>query len=180
MAEINNQPSQQKHKHTVCNKKSTKVDLTPMVDLGFILITFFVFTSALAQPTVMELKVPNDQLIDIHDSICESCALTLILAENNQLYYYEGKEENLNLKTSNYSSKGIRQLIIDKHKKVKTIRGRDDMVLIIKPGDNSNFKNLINIVDECSINMLKRYYIAEITGKEKVEMEKMNTSINQQ
>ncbi|HSN61733.1 MAG TPA: biopolymer transporter ExbD, partial [Ferruginibacter sp.] len=167
MAEITNQTSQNKNKRTQCNKRSTKVDLTPMVDLGFILITFFVFTAALTDAKAMNLLLPNDSDTAVNDAVCESCALTFILEENNQLYYYEGKEENAQFKTSNYSSRGIRQLILGKRKQVIQKMGKDQMVLLIKPAAKSSFKNLIDVVDECNISLVKRYYIDEITDPEK-------------
>src|ERR1700709_2061188 len=70
-------------------KASTRVDLTPMVDLGFLLITFFVFTTQLSQPTAMNLKMPNDKT-DPGDDICASCVLTVFLQSNNTIQYYEG------------------------------------------------------------------------------------------
>ena len=172
MAEINNQPSQKKHKRTQCEKKSTKVDLTPMVDLGFILITFFIFTSALTDPKAMNLLVPNDQDTSQKDNICESCALTFIAGDNNKLYYYEGKEENAVFKTTDYSSKGIRQLIVNKKKDVTDQFHRDRTVVIIKPASTSSFKNLIDVIDECNISVVKRYYIAELSETEKAALQK--------
>ena len=177
MAEITYQTSQNKNKRTQCNKRSTKVDLTPMVDLGFILITFFVFTASLTDPKAMNLLLPNDTDTLVNDNICESCALTFILEDNNRLYYYEGKEKNAQYKTSNYSSKGIRQLIMEKRRQVIKKMGKDQMVLLIKPAAQSSFKNLIDVVDECNISLVKRYYIDEITDEEKNKVKEITPSI---
>lgn len=168
MADLSNQSSQKKH--TQCNKKSTRVDLTPMVDLGFILITFFVFTAALTDAKTMDMVVPNDKDISVNDPVCQSCALTILLSEKNRIYYYEGREEDAIYKTTDYSSKGIRQLIMDKKKNVIHKMGQDNLVLIIKPSAEASFKNLIDLVDECSISKVKRYYMDEITHKEKSRM----------
>lgn len=100
MADIQTQHTQQKNKRTVCNKRSTRVDLTPMVDLGFILITFFIFTSTLAEPKLMKLQMPNDS--DNPTKVCESCALTLVADGNNQLYYYEGNADTATLRSISY------------------------------------------------------------------------------
>ena len=160
MAEINNQPTKQKQQ-TVCNKKSTRVDLTPMVDLGFILVTFFVFTAALSESKAMNLLLPNDNNPAVNDDICESCALTFILSKNNIVHYYEGSEKNASYKLTDYSSNGIRQNIIDKRKRVIQKRGKDELIIIVKPGEESSFKNLVDVVDECNITVVKRYYLAE-------------------
>jgi len=161
MAEINNQPHQ-KNQRTVCNKKSTRVDLTPMVDLGFILITFFVFTAAINESKAMNLLLPNDDNPKIEDEICESCAITFILSKNNVVHYYEGLEKNASYKVTDYSSKGIRENIVEKRKQVIKKRGKDEMIIIIKPGKESTFKNLVDVVDECNISVVKRYYIDEL------------------
>ena len=165
MAEINNQPEKQKQQ-TVCNKKSTRVDLTPMVDLGFILVTFFVFTAALNESKAMNLLLPNDNNLAINDDICESCALTFILSKNNIVHYYEGSEKNASYKMTDYSSNGIRQNIIDKRKWVIQKRGKDELIIIVKPGKESSFKNLVDVVDECNITVVKRYHLAEPSAGE--------------
>lgn len=166
MTEFNNQSPQQRHQHTACNKKSTRVDLTPMVDLGFILITFFVFTAALSQPMAMNLVVPNDKDDSVSDPICESCVLTVVLGSNNAIWYYEGKEKYNGQGATNYSPSGIRNLIQQKKKKVLQRKGSDQFVLIIKPMAEASFKNLVDMVDECTINMVKRYYIDEVNDAE--------------
>jgi biopolymer transport protein ExbD len=167
MAEINDSSRQQRHQRTAGTKKSTRVDLTPMVDLGFILITFFVFTSALSQPMAMNLLVPSDKDSNTRDILCESCVLTVLLDRDNTIWYYEGAEHYAANKATNYSASGIRQLIQQKKKSVFQKRGSDQLVLIIKPAAQSSFKNLVDIVDECSISMVKRYYIDEVNVTDK-------------
>ena len=164
MAEINTSTSQRKNLRTQCTKLPTKVDLTPMVDLGFILITFFIFTATLARPKAMDLMVPNDTDSST-DKICESCAITFLPGGNNQLYYYEGKKETAIIKKTDYLSTGIRHLLTDKKKRVKQSMLQDKMVVIIKPGAASSFKNLVDIIDECKISVVKRYYIDEVEGE---------------
>ena len=100
-------------------KLSTRVDMTPMVDLGFLLITFFIFTTTMSSPTTMDLFMPKDTDKDEEQNKAkESGALTLLLAKDNVIYYYEGqlKEDASNFLTTNFS--GIRKIIIDKKKSV--------------------------------------------------------------
>ncbi len=144
-------------------KKSTKVDLTPMVDLGFLLITFFVFTTTMAKPTVMNVVVPNDKDSAINDPICNSCVLTVLLDKNNTIKYFEGEEKTAILKETNFSEEGIRKILIEKKKAVKNVRGNgDEMVLIIKPLPTSTFQNFVDITDEVTINGIKKYYIDDM------------------
>jgi biopolymer transport protein ExbD len=148
-------------------KKSTMVDLTPMVDLGFLLITFFVFTTTMAKPTVMKVEVPLET--GITTDICNSCALTTILCDNDFIQYYEGSIDTAVVKTTDF--KTIRQIIQQKKKKVFAARGNaDEFVLIIKPTDKSSFKNFVDITDEVTINQVKRYYIDGIREEEKVKL----------
>lgn len=100
-------------------KLSTRVDMTPMVDLGFLLITFFIFTTTMSSPTTMDLFMPKDTDKDEEQNKAkESGALTLLLGKNDVIYYYEGqlKEDASNFLTSSFGK--IRQIIIDKKKSV--------------------------------------------------------------
>lgn len=154
-------------KHIV--KKSTRVDLTPMVDLGFLLITFFVFTSALSKPVVMKLNMPYDKNNPVPTDICESCALTVILDHNNAIKYYEGMPSSQTiLKQTDYTAAGIRQIIANKKKTVKQVKGSEErMTLIIKPTASSSFKNFVDMADEVTIGQVKIYFIDELTEAEK-------------
>jgi biopolymer transport protein ExbD len=163
MASIENEIPRKKSGKKRMSKKNTRVDLTPMVDLGFLLITFFVFTTQLSLPTAMSLNMPYDKA-DPGDKICESCVLTLYLQADNTIQYYEGMpESNPEVKKTSFANEGIRNIILKKKKEVEKMKGNaDDFVLIIKSADLSTFQNFVDIVDEVAINNVKHYYIDEV------------------
>ncbi|MCY7293542.1 MAG: biopolymer transporter ExbD [Ferruginibacter sp.] len=149
-------------------RKSTRVDLTPMVDLGFLLITFFVFTTTMSTTTAMGMVTPKD-VDTTNDLVCESCVITVLPTANNKLYYYEGSEKNARYKTTDYSAAGLRALLMNKKASAKAIH--KEAILIIKPGATSSFKNLINIIDESNICMYKRYYLDKLPIEEEKKLQ---------
>ena len=100
-------------------KLSTRVDMTPMVDLGFLLITFFVFTTTMQSPTALPLNLPKD-IKDPKDQteVKESGVITIMLGKDNHVYYYEGKllPDGSNFKSTTF--KEIRDEIIKKKQEV--------------------------------------------------------------
>src|SRR5919112_5522683 len=73
-------------------KMSTRIDMTPLVDLGFLLITFFIFTTTMSTPSTMDLFMPKDTDKDEElNKAKESGALTIMLGKDNHVYYYEGQ-----------------------------------------------------------------------------------------
>jgi len=143
-------------------KLSTRVDLTPMVDLGFLLITFFIFTTTMSQPTAMRLALPDDRVKpEDQNKIKQSGALTILLGRDNNVFYYEGElaPDASNFKASNF--KEIRDEIISRKRSADT-----NLVVVIKPSDECTYKNVIDILDEMSINVVKRYAMVDITDVE--------------
>ncbi len=144
------------------SKRSTRVDLTPMVDLGFLLITFFMFTTTMASPTAMDLFMPKDtEKPQEQNKIKESGALSLILGKQDNVYYYEGqlKDPN-NFKVTSF--KGIRDIIIQK----KSTTDSTDFVIVIKPSNDATYKNTVDILDEMTINEVKRFAIVDVDKEE--------------
>jgi len=144
-------------------KLSTRVDLTPMVDLGFLLITFFIFTTTMSSPTAMKLFMPKDaDKPEDQNKAKESGALTIMLGKDNNVFYYEGilDPAGANFKSSNF--KEIRDVIINKKKSTNL----DDFVVVIKPSEESKYKNVIDILDEMAINEVKRYAMVDIAESE--------------
>lgn len=140
-------------------KLSTRVDLTPMVDLGFLLITFFVFTTTMSQPTAMNLNEPKDDTTQ-QMKVKETGVMTILLGKADQVYYYYGQLDPNKLseqfKSSNF--KEIRKLILDKKKATPP----GDLMYIIKSDKESTFANSIDILDEMSICMVPPGHYAEV------------------
>lgn len=144
-------------------KLSTRVDLTPMVDLGFLLITFFIFTTTMSSPTAMNLFLPKDSdKPEEQTKTKESGVLTLLLGNNNNVFYYEGqlKPDGSNFKSSNF--KEIRDVLINKKRSTPP----DDFMVVIKPNEESTYKNVVDMLDEIAINVVKRYALVDISDSE--------------
>lgn len=167
MAAIETKRSNNKKKKS--NKKSTRVDLTPMVDLGFLLITFFVFTTTMSTPMAMNLVMPDDKNDIIKDPVCQSCVLTVLLDKGNRIKYYEGAvENNPTVKETGYAPEEIRAVLMQKKAGVEKVRGNaDQFILIIKSSAASNFKNFVDITDEVTICQVKKYYVDELIQADK-------------
>jgi biopolymer transport protein ExbD len=152
-------------------KLSTRVDLTPMVDLGFLLITFFIFTTSMSSPKTMKLNMPKDSKDD-STQVGKSTALTVIPLDANKIFFYHG-ELNEALKTNSYGitnyslMDGLGQIIRSKQAVLDKMGKRKDLVVMVKPTPESNYQNVVNVLDEFLINEVSRYAIMDITPEEK-------------
>ncbi len=165
MAEINTSDSGSKKKHggkTRSKKMSTKVDLTPMVDLAFLLITFFMLTTTLNKPNAMELNMPKKDKLE-KNKVFEDLILNIILDKDNIVWYYEGSSIADIKKTAFANENGIREVIYNKQNKLeKSFGSKDTMVCIIKTTDDANFENMVDALDEMDITHTKRYALQDI------------------
>ena len=162
MSDINTSTSSKKEAGVQKSKKlSTRIDLTPMVDLGFLLITFFIFTTTMSQATAMKLVMPKDA--EVHTPLPASKALTFLLANNNVIYYYEGLlvQDPVLLKTTSFM--GMRAIIARNKEKLADPK---DLMVIIKPLQESVYKNAVDALDEMMINDVKRYAMVDVSAVE--------------
>lgn len=133
-------------------------DMTPMTDLAFLLLTFFMITTTFAKPQIMEVMMPEESEND-KTTIKESQTLNIVLAENDQIYWYTGITDQQVKKTS-YRANGIRQLLLDKSSQVK------DLNVLIKPTKESRYKNLVDILDEMNIANIEKYAVIDATKED--------------
>jgi biopolymer transport protein ExbD len=175
MAQIENTVNVRKGKSFSHNPKQIiRIDMTPMVDLGFLLITFFVFTTTMSTPKATDLFMPKDD-INHPQSLPNGLALSLLLDDNNKVYFYNGdfKEAASTNKIyeTNYSTfEGIGKIIRQKQKEIdasgKFPYGRKGLMLLIKPTSGSIYKNVIDALDEAVINDVRKYAIVEPANEE--------------
>lgn len=163
MAEVLEKQSKQKAGVAKTKKSSLRVDLTPMVDLGFLLISFFIFTTSISQPTVMKLAMPDER--DIKDSSIspENKTLNIILGENNEAYVYNGTQLN---EIQNVGP-NIREAVMHKKNEIRQrYKTASGMVVLIKPTPLSTYENVVNALDEMLICDVKAYMLVDASNEE--------------
>jgi biopolymer transport protein ExbD len=166
MAELDTSGGGKKKGGVKSKKASTRVDLTAMVDLGFLLITFFMLTTTLSKPKSMELNMPakDKKEPEAQEPVAESRTTTVVLGEADSVFWWHGitrPENKPNL--SDYSDGGIRKVLLDKIAEVKLATPDKDLVILIKPTEKSNYKNMVDILDEMAITKAKTYAIVDPT-----------------
>lgn len=156
-----------KHKGGKRSKKmSTRVDMTPMVDLAFLLVTFFMLTTTFNKPTVMDIKMPaKTKVKEEQQEIKESQSMTVIMDGGDTLWYYQGIQ-NPELMQSDYSSKGIREVIMQKKKDIIAATGENKINVLLKATNRANYKNIVDMFDEMSIASVPVYALVDMSSSE--------------
>jgi biopolymer transport protein ExbD len=183
MAEIAENPQGGGGKKGRSKKASPRVDLTPMVDLAFLLITFFMLTTSLSKPKAMEIALPDTEtIIPDPPKIDDDAVVTVLLAPKNVVLYYFGSPEIAAanpdaIKATTFDKEsGIRKVILDKKKAVAALPGgtgfdskkNNKLMVLIKAVDSSVYGNMVDVLDEMHIADIKFYAILPISEPEKV------------
>lgn len=165
-------------------KANPRIDMTPMVDLGFLLLTFFVLTTTMNTPKSLPIVMPDklkEELEPEDDTkVAQSKVLTFLCADGNRLFWYrrEGDEAdadaNLNLTT--YSVEGVRKVIKEQraaiNEKWASDKDKDPSIVLIKLADDSVFGNMVDLLDEMAIVDQKKYMMVDIT-KDEIDLIKL-------
>ena len=129
-----------------------KVDLTAMVDLAFLLITFFMLTTSLSKPMAMDIVKPDEtEIVDFMD-VPASRTMTILLGKDNKLAWYMGEAGKSRPIIEGFSQ--IRQSILANKNKVAALNGdnpKKSIIVIIKPTSGANYKNFVDIMDELNV-----------------------------
>lgn len=160
-------------------KENLKIDMTPMLDLIFLLITFFVFTTNMVSPATMDLYVPAPGATP--QATFESGALTVLIGGEGKLSYYEGKLKGDGSNVVPANALELREEIIKRKAEVianyipdagceaeAVANGKptDDckqkkMMILIKPGPDADYGTVVDVLDEMIINKVARYALVE-------------------
>ncbi|HEV8285557.1 MAG TPA: biopolymer transporter ExbD [Chitinophagaceae bacterium] len=165
MTELNiGEPTRNKGGVQRMKKANLKIDMTPMVDLGFLLIAFFIFTTEVSKPAVTNLYMPHE---GDSTKIQESKSLTILLGSDDKVFYYFGLEEtaimNHQIYQTSYSEiNGLGNVIRGKQNDLEERNiAQRELIVLIKPGKKSSYKNVVDVLDEMLINNVKKYMIAD-------------------
>lgn len=141
-------------------RSSLHIDMTPMVDLAFLLLTFFIMTTTLMKHHALEIEQPIPDTSGNHRDIRAERVLNLVLGKNNQVYWYmglPGSETN----TTDFSSSGVRKLLVQKQTEI------NDLYVFIKASDQSRYQNTIDMLDEMIITNIKTYSLLELEPEDR-------------
>ncbi len=169
MAEVQVKESGGKKGGKVRSKKSGgKPDMTPMVDLGFLLLTFFIFTTTFIKPNMMKLNMPEktDEKKPEKSESKLSNTITIVMGEEDRIFWYQQALADVtaaDFTESDYSSSGIRAAI---NAKRATALDTAKFTVVIKPTDKATFENTVDILDEMEITGNKRFAIVDLDPKE--------------
>jgi biopolymer transport protein ExbD len=145
------------------------VDMTPMVDLGFLLITFFMLATTMSKPKTMEIIKPakDDKKTDA-PKVNVSRVQSILLGENNKVYFYRVAAENadnasnMTVDSADFSSAGVRAYIKNRQNEVAQAMGsKDTLIVLIKGMPKATYKNFVDIIDEMRITGVKSYAILD-------------------
>ena len=158
-------------------KANLKIDMTPMVDLGFLLIAFFIFTTEISKPAITSLYMPKD---GDSTKVAESKSLTILLSNSDHVFYYNGDmnqaiKNNQVFLTSYDEMNGLGNIIRQSQNELNKRKiDKKDLVVLIKPGRECSYKNVINALDEMLINGVSRYVITDLENEEISFLERPN------
>lgn len=162
-------------------KGAPAIDMTPMVDLGFLLITFFMLATTFSKPKTMEIIKPakdNPDQPDIAPKVNVERVLSILLGENDKVYFYQvaaeaDQSKPLQVDSTDFSAAGVRAIVKDRQSQVKQKFGSaDTLVVLIKGMPKANYKNFVDIIDEMRITGVKQYAL--------VDRDKVDTTIMRQ
>lgn len=176
MAELNDSGGSKKGDGKVRSKKANaKVDLTAMVDLAFLLITFFMLTTSLSKPQSMNLGLPDKEEKKQKEEpikVDERRTMTVILGKNNKIKWFMGLPDASSVPPTDgsYGKNGIRKALLKYVKEVPQLMQDKDkgLIVIIKPTAKSTYRNIVDMLDEMAICNVPTYAIVnDFDGKEK-------------
>lgn len=178
MAELNTGDSGGKGGKVRSKKLSSGVDLTAMVDLAFLLITFFMLTTTLSKPQSMNLAMPDksQESVENETKVADNRTITLLLGTDNKVLWYMGQVTKPidGPAVVDYGKNGVRQVLLTKIQQVVALTRDPEkgLIVIIKPSEKAKYHNLVDALDEMAITKVPTYAIVDIMPEDLELLEK--------
>jgi len=161
MAEVDVKQSRGKQKHSKKKKRriGVRIDMTPMVDIAFLLLTFFMLTTTMNKPQAMEINLPpGEAKVDVPSSNL----LTLRVSENGSIYWNIGTD-----KPEKVSSIELKKVLKEKNS------ANPKLITLIKVDRKGKYIMMVNIMDELNVADITRFSLAPFDDKDKQLIEKI-------
>ncbi|WP_114783552.1 ExbD/TolR family protein [Botryobacter ruber] len=166
MAQLQEKPESGKGGKRRARKLNTHLDMTPMVDLAFLLLTFFMLTTTFSKLAAMELQMPADTKVTT--PVPARNALTIVLGENDRIYYFFGFPGDAPaVTTTDFSAEGLRKLLLS-----EKVKSNQKQVVLLKAMKESKYRNLVDALDEMRITGTKKYALADLEAADRELLEK--------
>ena|SRR6185503_1398059 len=136
-----------------------RIDMTPMVDVAFLLLIFFMVTTVFRTPQALEINLPPEE--DVKIEIKESNVLSVFVLPDDRAYWKVGGET---IPWARTTTSGL-TTVFDKY------RGNKELVVLIKIDREAKFVNMVDIIDELDNAGLTRFSLATLTPEEKTKVE---------
>jgi biopolymer transport protein ExbD len=149
-------------KHQKKRKKKRigiRMDMTPMVDIAFLLLTFFMLTTVFSKPQTMELNLPPDEKVTVE--VAESSLLTLRVDKDGKIFWNMGTEPLQPLPFTE-----LRSTLIQRN------QANPKLITLVKVDRDANYKMMVDVMDELNLANITRFSLAPMTDKDKQLMEK--------
>ena len=149
--------------NTRTGKAAPRIDMTPMVDLAFLLVTFFMLTTTFSKPKAMDLRMPENTETD-RTLTDERVTVTFVLDDKNRVFAIKGADKP-DVSLTDYSATGLRKICLRTMSVSREIG--EDAVFLIKPTTDATYQNVVDALDEMKITEAKVYAIQPVTPQEK-------------
>ncbi len=136
-----------------------RIDMTPMVDVAFLLLIFFMVTTVFRTPQALEINLPPDEKVQIQ--VAESKVLTVRVLPDERAYWRRGGKDVPWARTTVGTLAAV----------FKSFRGNKELVVVIKIDREAKFNNMVNIIDELDLASLTRFSLGTLTPEEKQEVQ---------
>lgn len=150
--------AQREHKGKGKKKKARRlgirIDMTPLVDVALLLLTFFMYTTSMSRPQTMEINLPPDK--DVKVEIAESNLLTLRINEKGEIFWNAGIESPKRLDPAE-QGKFLRE----------KSQGNPKLTTLVKVDRDGRYEMLVNIIDELNLAGIQRFSIAPLLDADK-------------